>query len=60
MSSKYYQRSKMAAHPTMKRVSEFSTHMQQALIQSTSDDYSIFHIVPREAFILHHYLKKVL
>ena len=42
----------------MKRVSEFSTHMQQALIQSTSDDYSIFHIVPREAFILHHYLKK--
>ena len=91
-----YQRSKMAAHHTMKRVSEFSTHMQQALIQSTSDDNiavfcrnfaknfkhqnlqsvlsvnffgvlreevsvllkAIFHIIPRKAFILHHYLKK--
>ena len=86
----------MAAHHTMKRVSEFSTHMQQALIQSTSDDNiavffrnfarnfkhqnlqsvmsvlsfavlreevsvllkAIFHIIPRKAFILHHYLKK--
>ena len=48
----------MAAHHKMKRVTEFSTHMQQELIQSTSDDYSIFHIIPRKAFILHHYLKK--
>ena len=56
--STYYQRSKMAAHPTMKRVFEFSTNIQQELIRSTSDDYSVFHIIPRKAFVLHCYLMK--
>ena len=62
MSSKYYQRSKMAAHPTMKRVFEFSTNVQKELIRSTSDDSwpdrSVFYIIPRKAFVLHHYLMK--
>ena len=48
----------MAAHPTMKLVSKFSTKIQQELVRSTSDDYSVSHIIPRKAFVLHHYLMK--
>ena len=41
----------------MLTVYEFSIHIQQELIQSTSDDYSVFHIIPRKAFVIHYFLK---
>ena len=43
---------------TMIPLFEFSTHIQQELIRSTSDNYSVFHIIPRKAFVLHHFLMK--
>ena len=38
-------------------IKEFSTHIQQELIRSTSEDYSAFHIIPRKAFVTHYFLK---
>ena len=42
----------------LKSVREFSAHIHQELIRSTSDEYSVFHIILRKAFVLHQFLKK--
>ena len=47
----------MTSLPTFKRVLEFSRNIQHELIHP-DDDYSVFHFIPRKAFVLHQYLMK--
>ena len=54
-----YQPSKMTTiwAPHLIPVAEFSIHVKEELMQSTSENHSIFHMIARKAFVIHHFLK---
>ena len=38
-------------------VADLSTHFKEELMQSTSENHSIFHMIARKAFVIHRFLK---